>query len=224
LTAAKNLEETRANRLKFVQAVYDLTGGNEHKIVSMWEIGEKLGLGGFGSEETQKIVQYLTGEGLVKGMALGGGIGITHYGIKEVEESMLHPNTPTYHFPPRESVTIISVGNMDHSQMQVNSPGSVQTTTISGSNLVELKEIMKLISEITDKVELEPSAKGDLEAEVQTIESQLKSSKPKLTVVTESLSSVKSILSNSVAIAKTAAPIVAPLIARISVWLLGAGG
>ena len=62
----------KKKRLQYMHAVYELSGGNEHILLNMWEIGEKLGFGGHGSDLTDKIVQYLHGEGLIKFQALGG--------------------------------------------------------------------------------------------------------------------------------------------------------
>lgn len=81
-----SIEEINKKRFDFLKKLYELSGGNEHKLFNMWEIGDQLG---FDHDLTISIAQYLKGEGLLGFRALGGIISITHYGTKEVEENLL---------------------------------------------------------------------------------------------------------------------------------------
>jgi hypothetical protein len=67
-------------------------------LVNMLEIGETIGAGGHQSIETQNIVNWLKGEDLIKGRTTGGTIGLTHRGIKEVEDARMQPEQLTEYF------------------------------------------------------------------------------------------------------------------------------
>ena len=160
----------KKKRLQYMHAVYELSGGNEHILLNMWEIGEKLGFGGHGSDLTDKIVQYLHGEGLIKFQALGGIFGITHRGIKEVEHALNYPEQPTEHFVPLATVQIIHVaGNMVNSTIQEAGAGSTQTATISAAQITELKEIIEELRKIILLEKLSPDQKEELDKEVEML-------------------------------------------------------
>ncbi|HEX9678811.1 hypothetical protein [Nitrososphaera sp.] len=194
------LAEMKKKRLQLIHRVYELTDNNEHKSVDMWQIGNELGFGEHGREVTDVIVQYLTGEGLIKFTGLGGSIGITHLGIKEVEEALEHPEQPTEHFAPMATVNIIHVGQMNNSQIQAGGVNSTQTANITQSSsikpeqLTELLQIVSSLKEIPNKADLTPEQKDELNAEIETLASQAKSPKPKSQIIREGLVSVKSIL------------------------------
>jgi hypothetical protein len=62
-------------------------------------VGEKIGTGGHPSIEIHNIVNWLTAEDLIKWRANDGIIiGLTHRGIREVEDARRHPELPTEHF------------------------------------------------------------------------------------------------------------------------------
>lgn len=106
-----NLEELNRKRFLFLYLVYQKTNGNTQAFVNIWEIGQELGFGGFDSEKTIKIVQWLEGEFLIKTKYVGGLIGITHNGIKEVEEAQLKPTNQTEHFYAH-SINVVNNGSV----------------------------------------------------------------------------------------------------------------
>jgi hypothetical protein len=84
-------------------------------------------------------------------------------------------------------------GPISDSQIQAGSPHSVQTF----AKTVDLEIVRDFVTETSgsiDKLELQPDKKKELEAELQTLESQLASPKPKMTVIKECLRSSRSIL------------------------------
>jgi hypothetical protein len=95
-----DVEERYRNYLTFLHELYGKVEGCEIPLVSMWEIGEKIGTGGPSSAETVNIVNWLIGEGLIKWRSNGGIIGLTHCGIREVEDARRNPNAYTEHFSP----------------------------------------------------------------------------------------------------------------------------
>jgi len=203
------VEEMKKKRFQFLHTLYVLTGGNELKWFNMFDIGKSLE---FDRELIIKIAQYLKGEGLIQFQALGGIIGITHSGIREVEQALSNPGQPTYYFPP---VNVISIGQMVDSQIQQASPAAKQEIGISETRYEELKEVIETLNKSIDQLDLKTQQKSDLQAEIQTIDAQMTSSKPKATIITECLSSIRRILEG------TAINIIAPTLLSQIVALLG---
>lgn len=75
--SVNKLFEIKRKRFQFLKSLYEITGGNRFSSVSMWELGQDLG---FTRSDTDLIVQYLVGEGLVNYFSLGGGIVINPLG------------------------------------------------------------------------------------------------------------------------------------------------
>ena len=88
------LEERQKNRWLLLSKIYEATKEiPENSSVNIYSVGDRLG---WNQKETEAAFEYLQGEGLLKGITVGGGIKLTYQGIKEVEE---YPNKPTLHFP-----------------------------------------------------------------------------------------------------------------------------
>jgi len=184
----KAREDMEKKRFQFLRRLYELTGGDECKLFDKLQIGKELG---FEDDVTKNIAQYLNGEGLVEFRALGDKIGITHEGIQQVEEALSNPDKPTYFFP---AVNIISVGQMNSSQIQQSSPKATQIFTIGENRSKELEEVIQSLKESIDQLGLDLQQMNDLKAEIRTIEAQMSASKPKATIITECLGSIRRIL------------------------------
>ena len=163
----------------------------------MAKIGDKLG---FDAREAEKIAQYLHDEGLIEIIDKDRHIRITHAGIREVEEAREHPEKPTDHFPKN----VIAIGTMIGSQFSQASPGSTQLNIFSADDRRAVEEDLALLKERIDQLELPPQQESDLRAEMETIEAQMKSSKPKWAVIKDSFGSIKGILQAAAAVAATA--------------------
>ncbi len=88
------LEERQKNRWLLLRKIYEITEGLPDKDnINVYRVGEQLG---WNTEEIEATFDYLQGEGLLQGVTVGGGIKLTHKGIKEVEE---YPNKLTLDFP-----------------------------------------------------------------------------------------------------------------------------
>src|SRR4030042_4902052 len=74
--------QNQQRRLLFLRRLYEVTEGDPLVFVKDSEVGRQLG---FTTEETDRIVQYLEGEGLLTHAAMGGQIAITHAGVKVAE-------------------------------------------------------------------------------------------------------------------------------------------
>jgi len=77
------LAEKEKNRKLFLTKLYEKTDGSQTAMIKMDAVGEELG---FDYKTTSDVVEYLIGEGLVKPVALGGFISITHWGVKMIED------------------------------------------------------------------------------------------------------------------------------------------
>lgn len=130
----EELEDRRKQRLQFLHELYKLTNGNENAYANMYDIGKTYN---FDNETILTCTQYLEGEGLLKSQALGGRIGglvgITHVGVKEVEGALINPQSSTKYFPPASAVHIINVQTMTMTNSQLVQGGS---ENIFGKNIV----------------------------------------------------------------------------------------
>lgn len=182
------LTDIKRKRFKFIETLYQATNGNQHTFVSMWDIGNELG---FNRNETDLIAQYLQGEGLIKFVTLGGGISITHYGVTQVEKAFSEPDKPTEYFPP---INIINVQNMIGSQIQQGTNNSTQTGTFSVSDMDKITNFIQEISTKVPQLNLNPEDKDELNSEISTIKVQSSSSRPKTSIIKESLRTIRNIL------------------------------
>jgi len=187
------IEEMKMKRFKFFHRLYELTGGDEFKLFNMFQIGEELG---FNRDLTANIARDLRGEGLIVVHSTSVGdrnnlIGISHDGIREVEEAVSNPDTPTPRFPPGNTIYI---NQMINSQIQQASPEATQVPVIGEDKYEELKEIIQSLKDSIDQLGIKPQQKADLQAEIQKIEAQMSSSKPKARIITECLGSIRRII------------------------------
>ncbi len=123
--------------------------------------------------------------------ALGGIISISHYGIREVEDAISHPEQPTHYFP---AVNNITIGTMINSSIQQASPEATQVFSQGDVRIGELKTLVDQIKNSLDQLTLSPGDRHDVEADISTIEAQLAASKPKTTIISECLSTIRSVL------------------------------
>lgn len=85
-------------------------------------------------------------------------------------------------------------GNVNNSQIQQNTINSTQNMTNETIDNDKTLELVNLIKENLDKIELAVEKKAEIEAEVNTIKSQLDSPKPKHVIIKESLSTIRNVL------------------------------
>jgi len=185
---SEQLAEEKARRFRFTNQVYDATGANEHVHVKMDEIGKALG---FDGQTTERIMQYLHGEGVLEYKTLDGGIGITHAGIAEVESAIEQPDRSTEHFPP---VNYIYVHQMTNSNIQQGTVQSTQSQTISQQELKSVSEFLELFRQKLPNLPLTADDRAEAEAELKTMEAQVGSKKPKLAILRVSVAAMKDIL------------------------------
>jgi hypothetical protein len=183
-----SLEEKRKARFKFLNLLYEKTGGDRHLDQNMWELGQELG---FDKDLTSTVTQYLEGEMLLEHTSIGGGIGITHYGVKEVETAILHPDQPTQYFP---AVNIINIHNMVGSNIQQGTTSSNITSSYKANQLDDLATFIEKLKATLPEISLSSDDKNEIETDIATIETQTSSSRPKHGIIKESLCSIQRIL------------------------------
>ncbi len=183
-----SIEEKKEKRLKMFKKIFEKTGDDEYEWVNMWEIGEELG---FDRETTEQITEYLAAEGLIAFRGLGGTIGITHYGIKQMEQALEHPNQASRYFPP---VNIINIGTMSNSQIQQGSTQPAQVQSIKVESPVRVKEFIDKLKVELETLPLDTPQKEEIRADIMTVEGQLKKGTPNKAILSESLKSIQTIL------------------------------
>jgi hypothetical protein len=138
-----SLLEKQRRRYLLLEKIYELTDGDESKII-MLEPTEELS-----PKEVLSIVRYLTGEGLVESLADEAPLlRISHRGVVEVEYSHMNPREPTEHFPAQV---------IQHFHGTV---GSVQTGNQSIAHVTQEivnSQILDLLGELRRHLVDEPS-------------------------------------------------------------------
>jgi len=140
-----DLTELKRQRFSFLSKIYNDSNGDLNGIFDYNEVGVELSIDPFKAEN---IVDYLVNEGLLKRFGIGGLIGLTHLGLKEIEQAYENPNVSTEHFAPivNNHITITSSGTGS-----VINTGNHNNVTINNTfykNEIESKaeEILKVVT------------------------------------------------------------------------------
>ncbi|EJY54982.1 multi- copper enzyme maturation ABC-type transport system permease component-like protein [Alicyclobacillus hesperidum URH17-3-68] len=189
-----NIEERTRQRFQFLKTVYELTDGDPHSYVDMWEIGRNQGLN---PSDTQNIVTWLSNEGLLGDGFIGGGISISHKGVQEIETALSHPKQRTRYFPP--VLNIVNIGNMTNSQLQQGTTASTQTLTQSPVSMDSIRNELEKLKSAIANLHLDDETSAEVEAQIQTVEAQLKSKRPIHIVIEESIKSLRNLLEGTTA-------------------------
>lgn len=188
---AMPLEERQAHRLQYLRAVYDASDGVAGQFVKFIDVGENLG---FDAKHSEELAGYLVAEGLLEWTAMGV-VELTHWGLKEIEQSLSAPNEPTEHFPPFViAQNYMHVGTMTGSQVQQGTTAS----QIGVETRVKLETLVSDLRQAFAELDLPDEQRDEVEADLATVEAQLASPNPKPGVVRECLTSVRSVLEGAV--------------------------
>jgi hypothetical protein len=93
--------EIQAARYQFFRLVYERSNGDTRHRLFLAEIGRDLWLT---LTQATQIAEFLQHEGLIEWAGTGGGLTITHEGIKQVEQAEQLPSRPTRCFPSLNSL------------------------------------------------------------------------------------------------------------------------
>lgn len=183
------LTQKKARRFRFLNGLYEKTDGNEEDIVDMWELGSEVGLS---REETDSVVQYLVGENLLQYVAIGGAIGITHYGVVQVEQALSEPSRPTEYFPPL--VNIVNIGTMSGSSVQQGGGNSNFDAFVQSVDQAALTDVVRQLKEALPELERVGARIDELRAHVLTLEAQSSLQQPNTAIVREALKTIRNVL------------------------------
>jgi hypothetical protein len=206
-----DVEERYRNYLRFLNELYEKTGGSEIPRVNMWEIGEKIGTCGHPSIETHNIFKWLIEEGLIKGKALGGSIGLTDRGIKEVEDARRYPERRPKHFSPNVINNVINnYGTMYNPAIQQGTSNFNQTIKITQQQHESIIEAIRQIKEIVKQQgdSIPDEKREELEQEIAHAEMESKAKKPKWDRVKGYLTSAKNIVEGTAIVGSLAQKII----------------
>ena len=189
------LKKKQQLRLAFLNKIYEMSKGNTADPINGGEVAYQIGLKNGEEDQVREIAKYLEGEGLIQVKLWSHGfpafVRLTHEGLREIEDAISQPASPTRHFMP---INILSVGQMIGSTIQQGTIGSNQTLKISSESVEKLRAFVEQLSQSVDKLQLKKDVRDEFDAEVATVEAQLASPKPKIPILREGLNSIKKIL------------------------------
>ena len=195
-------------RAKFLKAVYDAAEGQLFRYVDTKELATGLGLS---DDEWLDSLQFWLKKGMLKG-TIGPEAALTHAGQQEVEDWYRHPEKPTPHLP---AFNLVMIGSMVNSQVQQGTIASHQTGDWGTHETEAIKAILAAYDQRADAEGLGHANAEELRAEMDTLRAQLRSPKPKRSVIVECLKSAKTILENAAgsALATALLPLVVQFLA-----------
>lgn len=181
-----DIEQRRADRIRFLNRLFDDANGSELTGVNMWPIAEQLGMD---QVRALDAVHYLTHEGLIMAMGIGGTYSLTHQGIKVMEDARNHPDKPSERFPPL-SIVIAGAG----SQIQVGTVTSQQTINIP-SDPLSLANFVAELKQLLDSVPLSDDDRAIVESQVTTLERPDPTDSRYHAIIVGALSVIRAVLS-----------------------------
>src|ERR1041385_6817105 len=120
---ASLVEGREINRLFFLHALHEKVGDDAHAFVSMWALGEELGLQ---RDEITSVTDYLEASDLVEHVSIGGAIGLTHAGLAYVED-LLAGRTRGRGILSPQTVNILNIERGE--SIQISQSGAESTST-----------------------------------------------------------------------------------------------
>ena len=156
------------NGQQFLIQLFEQTGGDSSAQISMYEVGEGLGLD---RDVSSRVAETLMGLELVEIRTLSGGIGISVDGANEVKRLM-----------GGSVLTGDSPGRL--SDQPVMDPGSCQG----------VEQVAGELKSQAGNLGLDFDGLSELMADLKTIDAQLGSSRPKTAIIRECLRSIKETL------------------------------
>jgi hypothetical protein len=170
------IEERQRQRFRFLEAVYRLTDGQRLVQVPLDVIEPAIGLS---HEEADPVFDYLLQQGLVETHLGASQVELTQQGILEYEAASTRPTQPTAHFPPN----IINVHTMIGSQIQQATVHSSQELTQT-LNVEQQSAVKAWLADVRAATHgLDPDSRGEVDAQLSTIDAQLKTRRPSLATI-----------------------------------------
>ena len=188
-----------AKRFQYLYKLYEKASGDPSIVCRQYATGKEIG---FDTELTDLVAADLRDKGLVRFAQQNSGdasdfdlkISITEKGIEEVQSAIQKPHSPTQHFP----VQAINLANYETKVPSDHPLKSKEFSIVVDNTLMESIRtlvIKKIVTNI-EQFNLEPDEKKELLVEIQTVEGQLSSPRPKTKIIAYALASAKAILEN----------------------------
>jgi predicted nucleotidyltransferase len=192
-----DMKDLKKRRFDFLRTLYEETGGDTWDMNrTVADIGKMLQSS---SDEAEKIARYLHDEGLIEIVDKDLHIRILHAGIREVEGALSHPDKPTVHFPATDIINFnsreaIQLRVKEESQIALSSPEGVRLDGLNNDDYRAITDDFVRIKERIGQLKLPSKQETDLCTEIETIETQTKSSKSEREIIKASFDSMKKIL------------------------------
>lgn len=169
-------------RFKLLREIYEALEGSQSKVLpgkGFYECADAVRLA---RSEAEDAREWLYKQDLLRGFDGEGGVQLTQSGVQEVERSLAHPNEATEHFP------MSVVQNVTHNY-QISGPvgalqsGSHNTATVV-QNVAVGDSAMTALAQLRHAAEkLSGEDREEAIELVDTIEEQVRSRKPKKSVI-----------------------------------------
>jgi hypothetical protein len=161
---ADRIRERNRKRFEFLQRLYEVSEGSTTHPVDMYIVGEYLG---FSRAQTERVVEYLADESLLRKVSTGGTILMTHPGRLQVEDALANPDQPTDYFP---ALNYIYVDTMLQSQIQQGTEHSTQTVTYGEQNAEALQELVQEFRDRLPDFDLDETTDAQARADLASLE------------------------------------------------------
>jgi hypothetical protein len=163
-----DVQKKQATRYAMLRKLHDATRGLRDNIVGFFDLATEEGLT---DDEAQDTYEYLSDEGLLQPMTLGGGVSITHAGVREVEQSILNPRRATDHFSPAVINIYGAVGGVQ--------TGAHSTMHSTQQNMASREETAAALHELQPYTRALPDeARAEVEELLRLIEEEATREKP----------------------------------------------
>jgi hypothetical protein len=153
---------------QFLTQLFEQTKGDVSIQVSMYDIGELLGMD---RDTASGVAQELMGRQLAEIRTLSGGMGISAAGSARIQKSMGPPVS----------------GSSEAAHL-----GAAPVLTAGGRQTVD--QVVSELKNQTGSLGLDFDALGELMADLKTMEAQLVSSRPKTAIIRECLRSILGVM------------------------------
>ena len=165
MVGKSNISENERN---FLTKLYQLTQENSSSQVSMYDLGESIGLE---RDDALKTAEVLFGFGLAEIKTLAGGIGITEAGVSELRENDTDQEMA--------GATAFRLGD---------------APIIDEEGQKSVEQVVSGIKTQTGSLGLDYDTLEELLADLKTIDVQLTSSRPKTKIIRECFQSIIDVL------------------------------
>lgn len=182
------MEQIKEDRIKFLNRVYELSTGQIGVIIDGEVLGNELG---FDRNKSLSIYHYLNDGKLTEPMGAGMRLSITYHGIKFVENDSKDLGYANNH-------NTINIQTMNGGAIQQATSHSTINFVASEKTISEIDTFIQELLELLKNMNEQDEVVKELYADINTIKSQKSSPKPKKTILSSSLASIKSILEGTV--------------------------